>query len=136
LGQLFTAASGMGAFLNGERFYCSQQGKLAEAMVCAELPSRHSMKEDRDRALSQFRDIIDAVQRVRVIGVSSLGLCWTAKGGFDSYVNLGSASHIWDVAAGMVVLVESGAKLDLVDGRIIAGSPHLQKALIELLQVD
>jgi fructose-1,6-bisphosphatase/inositol monophosphatase family enzyme len=136
MGQLFSAASGVGASLNGGQFYCSRQSELAEAMVCAELPSRHSPKEDRDRALGQLRAIIDSVQRVRVIGVSSLGLCWTARGGFDSYVNLGSASHIWDVAAGMVVLEESGAKLDLIDGRIVAGSPHLQDGLIRLLQED
>jgi len=102
MGQLFTAASGIGAFLNGEQIFCSHQDKLAEAMVCAEIPSRHSTKEDRDRALGQLRTVIDSVQRVRVIGVSSLGLCWTAMGGFDAYVNLGSASHIWDVAGGRV----------------------------------
>jgi myo-inositol-1(or 4)-monophosphatase len=136
LGQLYTAASGMGAFLNSERFRCSEQKRLAEAIVCAEIPSRHSAPEERDRALHQLRKIIDNVQRVRIIGVSSLGLCWTAHSGFDSYVNLGSASHIWDVAAGKVVLEESGAKTDLIDGKIVAGSPYLQKGLIELLQAD
>lgn len=136
LSQMFSAASGMGAFLNGERFYCSDQSQLAEAMVCAELASRHSAPEDRDRALRQLRSIIDSVQRVRVIGVSSLGLCWTALGGFDSYANLGSASHIWDVAAGRVVLEESGAALDLIDGRIVAGSPNLQNDLLKVLQVS
>lgn len=136
LRQLFTAASGMGAFLNGERFRCSDQQKLAEAMVCVEIPSRHSAPEERDRALRQLRMVIDNVQRIRIIGVCSLGLCWTANGGFDSYINLGSASHIWDVAAGKVVLEESGAKVDLIDGRIVAGSPYLQNGLIELLQAD
>ncbi len=136
MGQLFTAASGLGAFLNGERVYCSHQDKLDEAMVCAELASRHSMKEERDRALGQLRTMIDEVQRVRVIGVTSLGLCWTAMSGYDSYANLGSASHIWDVAGGLVVLEESGAKIDRIDGRIVAGSPHIQRALIDLLRME
>jgi fructose-1,6-bisphosphatase/inositol monophosphatase family enzyme len=134
LGQLFSAASGMGAFLNGEACWCSRQKELDTAIICAEIPNRHSVKEDSDRAFARLRILIGAVGRVRAIGVTSLGLCWTAKGGYDSYVNLVSASRPWDVAAGQVILEESGAKLSRIDGRIVAGSPHLQDKLIRLLQ--
>ena len=70
-----------------------------------------------------------------MMGSSALAMCWTAMGGYDAYVNLGSGSKIWDIAAGLVVLKESGAEITGRDGKIIAANPAMHDKLIDLLEI-
>jgi myo-inositol-1(or 4)-monophosphatase len=134
--QMFCAAEESSATLNGKEIHCSNRDELTDAIICAEFPSRHSHTKERDWAIRIFRLLIDHVQRVRIIGLGSLGLCWTALGGFDAYVNLGSGTKLWDIAAGQVILKAAGGKFTNIGGRIVAGPPILHDKLIDLLDLE
>ncbi len=67
-----------------------------------------------------------------------MGLCFCASGGFDAYVNLGSALKPYDVAAGRVILREAGGRYLTLRGRnkcVIAGPALLCSQLRRLLDL-
>lgn len=134
--RLFAAEAGGGATLDEEPIACSQRTSLAESIVCVEIPTRHYPAELRSYALEKLALLMEHADRVRVIGVSALGLCYTAMGGFDAYVNLSGASKIWDLAAGEVILREAGGQLTrFADGPIVGGPPVLHDQLVDLLSL-
>ena len=131
--ELFTAVEGRGAYLNGVKIHCSAQNRLDKALVCIEIPSRHDHPEDLDSGLSKMRAIIEKCLRVRILGVSSMGLCWCAAGRYDAYANLGSFTSAWDTAGGEVICKEAGGILSRTDGMLICGNRSLHDALADLL---
>jgi myo-inositol-1(or 4)-monophosphatase len=132
-GEVFSALFGGGVTLNDRLIKCSDCLHLRDSVICVEIPSRHSTAAEVDSAMQKTRALIDAAQRVRILGVTSLGMCWTAKGGFDAYVNLGSTTMEWDVAAGKIILLESGARLIEVEHRLIGANPKLCEQIVEVL---
>lgn len=132
LNQLFSAAAGRGATLNRRKIRCSKTERLQDSIICLEIPSRHSAGAKMDRALETMKMLIYQVQRARIIGISSIGLCWTAMGAFDAYINLSRTSELWDIAAGRVILEEAGAKYVQTEGWIIAAPPKLQEKLVKI----
>jgi myo-inositol-1(or 4)-monophosphatase len=135
IGQTFCAGKGIGATLNGQPIECSRQNRLDNSFVCVEIPSRHSPPEELDEAMRKVHLLIGEVQRLRIIGVTSLGLSWTAMGGFDAYVNLGSDSRIWDWAAGQIILKESGGLMTRSSRCLVSGSQDLCKKIREVLDI-
>lgn len=82
-------------------------------------------------ALERFEDL-------RRPGAASLDLAWTACGVFDGFFELGLAA--WDVAAGGLLVQEAGGRVSgwdggdgWLDGDILAGSPEVHGALLELV---
>jgi len=90
LDQMYSAASGSGATLNGKAIHCSKKTDLAQSYVCLEIPNRCSADAEVDWAVDKLRRLITRTLRVRIFGVASLGLCFSAMGAFDGFVNLGS----------------------------------------------
>jgi myo-inositol-1(or 4)-monophosphatase len=133
LEQMFCAAKGEGATLNGQRVTCSKESDLSRAVLCVEIPSRHSSPESRALALRRVDLLIQHAERVRILGVSSLGLAFCANGGFDAYVNLGSASALYDIAAGRLILEEAGGQFSTASGCMIAGPTALCAGIQEIL---
>ena len=133
--QMFRAEKDHGAELNGRPIRCSSGVPVDKLIVCAEIPGGLFPEGGGKATIGKFHRLVQNVLRVRLLGTSSLTLCWTAMGGFDAYVNLGSGSKIWDIAAGLVVLKEAGAKITDDDGRIIAADPAIHDKLTELLEI-
>ncbi|MEW5923224.1 MAG: inositol monophosphatase family protein [Candidatus Zixiibacteriota bacterium] len=133
--RLFMAEQGGGAFLSKDRIKCRQPAFLKESIICLDIPGPQASAERREEAFAKMRILMDNVLRVRLIGASALSLCWTAMGGFDAYLNLNSGAKIWDVAAGLVIVKESGARVSDNDGRIIAACPGIHDKLMEILDL-
>ncbi len=131
--QMFCASVGAGTTLNGRSIHCSHTKEPADAIVCAEIPNKHSPVVERNRSFDQLRLLIDNAWKVRLIHVASLGLSWCAMGGFDAYVSLHSGAKLWDIAAGQVILTEAGGQFSNNRGWIVAGPPLLHDKLIDLL---
>ncbi|GIV62573.1 MAG: inositol monophosphatase [Rhodothermaceae bacterium] len=123
--QLYAAARGQGATVNGRPIRCSAEARLAEAIPCVEIPSRHMGGPEQARAFDRLQRLIRHTQRVRIFGVSSIGLCLTAAGSFDVYVNLGSGWQPHDVAAARLILTEAGGRYRAEGQHLIAGPPDL-----------
>ena len=132
---LFSAETGQGAFMNQRKIGCSSIDSINETVTCVEMPGMYDPADQRQRSAERLRILLDNVLRVRMMGSSALAMCWTAMGGYDAYVNLGSGSQIWDIAAGLSVLSEAGAKITRQDGNIIAANPTMHDKLISLLEI-
>ncbi|MCX6925262.1 MAG: inositol monophosphatase family protein [Verrucomicrobia bacterium] len=133
-GEMFTALTTQGTFRNGQKAVCSQEASLERAIVCVELPSRHSGPRAIRQALQNLQAVMLHCQRARIIGVSSLGLCYAACGGFDGYVNLGSLPNAcWDTAAGEIIAREAGCLVSRQKGVTIVGNRSLHKQLADIL---
>jgi myo-inositol-1(or 4)-monophosphatase len=139
LGITYTAYRGSGAFSNGEPMTVSERD--AERAICATgFPFR--AKADRlDEYLPVFEAALRRFEDLRRAGSASLDLAWTAAGVFDGYFE--QALGPWDVAAGALLVREAGGVVTdwsgddrawLTSGDIVAGSPALHAALLELTQ--
>ncbi len=135
LAETYTAARGIGVWRNDEPVACSTVGDPQDALVAAEIPARHDSPEEIRRAMDVVRRMVLRCQRVRIIGLSSFAMCQVAHGGFDAYVNLGSAAKEWDLAAGKVIALQAGAKVTDESGVLVVANPGLHKALLEVLEL-
>jgi myo-inositol-1(or 4)-monophosphatase len=137
LGVTYTARKGGGAFSNREPMTVSARD--VEQAICATgFPFR--AKADRlDEYLPVFEAALRRFEDLRRAGSASLDLAWTAAGVFDGYFE--QALGPWDVAAGALLVREAGGVVTdwsgddqawLTSGDIVAGSPVLHAALLEL----
>jgi len=111
LDECFTAARGGGARLNGRTIRASRVSTLSEALAAVGFPP-NVQPDDPDLLL--FLKMLPECQAIRRTGSSALNLCYLAAGRFDVYWSF--ATHIWDVAAGVLILREAGGIVTGTDG--------------------
>jgi len=102
-GEIFTAATGKGAFLNGKAIRTSRTKRLKEAVICFGL-----MKNLRDisSGIAAFSELALKVKKVRMLGAAALDLCYVASGRTDFFMETGLKA--WDTAAGSLIVEEAG----------------------------
>ncbi|GLC42156.1 hypothetical protein PLESTB_000637000 [Pleodorina starrii] len=106
LGELFVAAEGGGAFLNGERLEASRQTQLAGAVLGTEVGT--SREEDTlDAMFGRMRSLTARARSLRCMGSCALGLCSVALGRLDAFFEIGFGG-CWDAAAGALMVSEAG----------------------------
>jgi len=119
--ELFTAARGEGAFLNGNRIRVSPVEKLAQSLVATGFPTHLRKKSSNMEYYWQFTLQTHGVRRD---GSASLDLCSVACGRFDAYWEFGLSS--WDTAAGVLLVEEAGGTVsDLAGQPYRLGGPSL-----------
>jgi myo-inositol-1(or 4)-monophosphatase len=109
--EMFTAAQGQGAWLNGQRLTVSKTERLGEALLATGFPPDLRGQE---RALDWWRYFSLRAQSLRRTGSTALNLAYVAAGRFDGYWAFDN--HVWDVAGGVVLIREAGGVLTAVDG--------------------
>ena len=103
-GEMFHAASGMGAFLNEERMRVSDKGTLDGAMVGIDIAySNDSGTED---TFQSVRKLWHRLGTVRLLGSSALGISYVAAGRTDIYFH--HRLQPYDQAAGLLLVEEAG----------------------------
>lgn len=112
--ELFWAEKGKGAYLNGERIYCSTHSKLEDCLGILEF--NPYFKEDSKAALEHASKIYSACQDIRTFGSAAVELSYIACGRCDVF--LGRYLKPWDFAAGAVIIKEAGGILSDLDGEI------------------
>jgi inositol-phosphate phosphatase / L-galactose 1-phosphate phosphatase len=116
--ELFVAAHGEGAFLNGAPIRVSAAKTLSEAIVLTEFGySREAA--DVDNWLVACRHVIlKGAHGVRALGSGVMDLCYLACGRLDAaYAGVsGEGWKPWDYCAGSVILAEAGAYMCQCDG--------------------
>jgi myo-inositol-1(or 4)-monophosphatase len=103
LDECFTAAAGEGARLNGRPIHVSNTVQLSESLAAVGLPPQ-TPRDAPDLLL--FLEMLSRCQAIRRTGSSALNLCDLAAGRFDLYWSY--STHIWDVAAGVLIVREAG----------------------------
>jgi myo-inositol-1(or 4)-monophosphatase len=125
LGEVFRARRGGGAFRNDVPIVVSNRSSLAEALV----GTGFGYRADRRRAQAQvLQHVLPEVRDIRRMGGAAIDLCSVACGRLDAYYEYGISS--WDIAAGTVIALESGAAVTDLAGRptlgpmiVAAGAP-------------
>ena len=111
LGELFTAATGHGAHLNGVPMHVSACGKLADALLSTGFPAAF---EAQRRAFASWQKLSESAQALRRTGSTAINLAYVACGRFDGY--WATDNYAWDVAAGVVLVREAGGTVTGVHG--------------------
>ncbi len=137
--ELFTAAEGMGAFMNGQPCTVSSSPHLNDSLLTTGFPYRDF--DHMDAYLSALGHFMKETRGVRRPGCASIDLAWVAAGRFDGFFE--SGLHPWDVAAGMVLVREAGGRLSNYEGepdlaplgaQIIASNGHIHDHMVHVLQ--
>jgi myo-inositol-1(or 4)-monophosphatase len=110
-GECFTAAKGKGAWLNGRPIHVSNVTEIGEALGVVGFPPGVS-RDSPD--LKVFLDAVPQCQSVHRSGSAALNLSYLAAGRYDVFWTF--STHIWDVAAGVLLLRESGGAICRPDG--------------------
>jgi myo-inositol-1(or 4)-monophosphatase len=135
--ELFSAAKGQGAWLNGRRLQVTSASQLNEALLSTGFPPDMRGQE---RTLAWWRFLSLRTQSLRRTGSTALNLAYVAAGRFDGYWAFDN--HAWDVAGGMVLVREAGGVVSNVDGSefdpftpdMLATNGPLHPLLLELLR--
>jgi myo-inositol-1(or 4)-monophosphatase len=136
--EMFTAARGQGAFLNGRPIRVTRPGKLQSALVVTGIPFRSL---DRlEEYLKTFRAFIAGSAGIRRDGSAALDLAYVACGRYDGFWEMGLSS--WDVAAGSLLVGEAGGVVTDFHGRagyvdsgdIAAASPDIHPAMLRIIR--
>ena len=112
LNQLFTAEQGLGAYLNNERIQVSKTRLLGKALLASGFP--YYAWSHSDNNSREWARLIRKVVSLRCDGAAALDLCNVAAGILDGFWELDLEP--WDLAAGALILKESGGNITLVDG--------------------
>jgi myo-inositol-1(or 4)-monophosphatase len=109
--ELFWAARDNGAWLNEGRLKCTRTAELERALLVTGFPADMRGK---DSLLDWWRYFGTRVHGLRRTGSTALNLAYLAAGRFDGFWAFDN--HVWDVAAGTVILREAGGLVTNVDG--------------------
>ena len=103
-GDSFTALKGLGARLNGQPITVSGRQPLAEAVISTQFKKNGRYVQNPD-LLQAFAL---APLKCRRTGAIALELAWVASGGHDALIGgFASKIHLWDVAAGLLLIEEA-----------------------------
>nr|UOP05654.1 inositol monophosphatase family protein [Conchiformibius kuhniae] len=127
-GEMFAAARGHGATLNGTPLPLRQSpDKLNRAVAGVEV------KRLRSGNLSSRIHTLSPVRTIRSMGSSTLDWCYLAAGRYDVYVHGGQ--NLWDYAAGALIFQEAGGQLATLEGdEFWSGKHAFQRSAIAALR--
>lgn len=133
--EMFAAARGRGATLNGSPVRVSSCERLSDALLVTGFPFRSLS------ILPRFLDSLDRLIRassgVRRDGSAALDCCYVACGRYDGFWEC--ALSAWDIAAGALIIREAGGVVTdfegadgfLDSGDIVASPRAMHPALLE-----
>ncbi len=135
--ELFHAARGKGAYLNGSPIRVNAVSDLSTSIVFTGFP--HRIKECFEPHLASFRAIFEISAGIRQLGSAALHLCYTAMGRADGFWE--PRLSPWDIAAGSLIVTEAGGivtdftgALDyLSSGDVVCGSPKSHEILLNII---
>ena len=109
--ELFAAAIGYGATLNGAPMRVSSVATVRDAMIATGFPANYQKQK---RNLDVWAKVSAEAQSLRRNGSTALSLAYVAAGRFDAYWAFDNWA--WDVTAGVVLVAEAWGTVAGVDG--------------------
>ena len=111
--ELFAAARGEGATLNGKRIHVSSVAVLEKSLLCTGFPVKKRGQAHAN--IEYYRDFTLKSHGVRRDGSAALDLASVAAGRFDAFWEFGL--NKWDTAAGVLLVEEAGGRVSDFEGR-------------------
>jgi myo-inositol-1(or 4)-monophosphatase len=119
--EMFAAAAGQPATLNGREIRVSDRTRLEEAIVgIGFFKSEQTIRQ----SMRYFQDLIPRVRKMRLMGSAALDCVYVACGRFDAYIEHGI--RLWDICAGELILKQAGGRSDSRP----TGEPHTLDVLM------
>ena len=109
--EMFSAARGEGARLNGEPMRVSRNAKLQESLIGTGFPSQ---KRHRSPNVHFYQEFTLRSHGVRRAGSAALDLAYVAAGRLDGYWEF--ILNPWDTSAGFLLVEEAGGTMTRFDG--------------------
>lgn len=109
--EMFSAARGEGARLNGAPIRVSKVPKLQEALIATGFPSQ---KRHRSPNIHFYQEFTLRSHGVRRAGSAALDLAYVAAGRLDGYWEF--ILNPWDTSAGYLLVEEAGGRVTHFDG--------------------
>lgn len=138
LDEMSYAGRGQGAFRDGKPIRVSGVTQLDQSLLVTGFPYDRGALLDRQIAvLTAF--LRAPVHGMRRDGSSAVDCCHVASGRCDGFWEHGL--KVWDLAAGVLICREAGARVTDVEGRewdaastsICAANPHLHERMLEVI---
>jgi myo-inositol-1(or 4)-monophosphatase len=136
--ELFLAERGKGAYVHGRKMRASAETALSESLIATGLPAEplHALP----RNLAQIQALAPQVRNLRVAGSAALHLAYVAAGRLSGFWEVGL--NAWDLAAGALLVQESGGRVTDMDGtdyhlgvrNIVASCGPIHESLLRELQ--
>ena len=135
--EMFTAARGEGAFLNGARLAVSGNATLQGCILASGFPYDRTWENENN--LELYSRFTMATQGVRRFGAAALDLAYVAAGRIDGFWEC--KLKPWDVAAGKLLIEEAGGMVtnyaaepySVYDHRIVASNGLIHKDMLEII---
>ncbi len=136
LGELFSAAHGGGATLNGAPIQVSATPRLDRGFLATGFP--YDIRTNPSNNLDHFGRFATRALAIRRAGAAAIDLAYVACGRFDGFWEL--RLKPWDLAAGALLVREAGGRITETDGgafRLVTAGVCASNALIhdEMLAV-
>lgn len=137
--ELFSAAAGHGATLNGKPLRVSNTTTLDRAMLATGFPYNFSL----DRSDNNLREWVEFTLRARGLrrfGSAALELCFIAAGRLDGYWE--RHLHSWDIMAGLLIVQEAGGRFSDFSGgmekplsgaEVLASNGHIHQQMMDVI---
>lgn len=135
--EMFTAAKGQGAALNGRPLHVSDTNQLSQSMLVASFPP--GVKNDGPE-IARFLNVLPQAQTIHRTGSAALNLAYIAAGRMEGYWS--TSLKAWDMAAGVLIVREAGGQVTACDGHpwvlenadmLATNGTAIHAALVELL---
>lgn len=135
--QEFYAASGDGAYLNGEPIKVSKYNTFDQILVATGFPYRNNYKIE--AYFDVIKEVLVTSRGMRRMGSAALDLCYVACGRFGCYYE--SLLNPWDIAAGALIVQEAGGVVSDFKGNdqyssgkeILASAPQFHDKAVKLI---
>src|SRR5437660_11926362 len=110
--ELYTAARGEGATVNGKKIGISKVTTLSTSLLCTGFPTRNRKLSPN---LQYYGEFTQRSHGVRRDGSAARDLACVASGRFDGFWEFGL--NKWDVAAGILLIEEAGGRVSDFEGK-------------------
>jgi len=141
LEEMFWAVRGEGAYLEEKRLSVSTQDALQQSLIGTGFPYA------KVNAGIEYRWVIDClanllphIRDIRRLGAAAVDICYLAEGRIDAFYEIDLKP--WDVAAGILILLEAGGRVSSVSGKsydfddkgIVCSNGLVHEQLLERLE--
>lgn len=135
--ELFTAARGRGATMNGAPLKVSTSSDLSRSVFLTGFP--YDLRDDVAHTLRLFERFLHHARALRRDGAAALDLAYLAAGRIDGYFE--ERLKPWDVVAGSLLVEEAGGRVSRFDGapigtgadEVVASNAVLHDAMLRVL---
>lgn len=141
LDELFYAAKGQGAYLNGTAIKVSQQKSLQQSLIGTGFPyAKVNRGVEHDWVLKTLTNLLSNIRDIRRLGAAAIDLCYLAQGKIDAFYEIDLQP--WDVSAGILIVLEAGGKVSNATGgaftleskSIVVSNGKVHEALLEYVE--